>query len=199
MALPDTHETRRPARPDSPLRRRRVVVRTGVVLTVALLGAMDHAGLLLAAPDDAPRMEGRWARLVEVLDFRTLEVAVEPAGAGAQERVTLRLLGLAAYANAAEQARFEPGAVEALREALSGGALVGLEPHARRARWRDPAGRLTTAAGEDAAAGLIRRGLARAATGAAHSMARAHQKAEITARRTGSGLWEGEGAEAPGP
>jgi len=162
---------------------------------LAVLVALDRAGLLAAPANDVRRYDGVTAHVLRVVDGDTLIVDVPDVRAGAPA-TRIRVWGIDTPELSGAGGGPEPYALEAARfvEGLAEGRAVTLEiePHRPRGRYGRVLAHVRLESGQLLGTAVLRAGLGRADDRWPHRWMDHYRAAELAARRAGRGIWGGK-------
>jgi len=185
----------RPRRPDWKRRRAKAFAYSIAAIALALVIALDRAGVLMAPRNDVRRYDGVTVRVNRVIDGDTIIVDLADPRTGATT-TRVRLWGIDTPELARAGAPAEPFAVAAARfvETMVEGRWVTLliEPHRPRGRYGRVLAHVRLESGEILAVEVLRAGLGRADARWPHRWVETFAAAERTARREGVGMWSDE-------
>lgn len=173
---------------DKPIRRRRrLLLAAGAAAVLVALALADHAGWLLAHPDDMAVYHGRETQVVRVIDGATIEVAVRDR-VNDRPVTRVRLWGLDCARLAGK--RTAAAAAALTRSMLARGAVLSLEAHRTRGSFGRVLAHVTTPEGGSVNEALLAGGLARADDRWPHALLGRYARLERAAQRQKVGTWE---------
>lgn len=192
MTSPRRPRRSRTRRPDAAARRRRRVISILIMVALAVLIGLDHAGLLLGQHDEARRYDGVKANVIRVIDGDTFVVDL-PDSSQRSSSTRVRVWGIDAPEMGRPDKPAEPLALDATalaRELLEGRTVVlAIERSRIRGRWGRLLAHVRLDNGDLFAMDMLRAGLVRADTRWPHRWLAEFDHAEQEARQRRVGLW----------